>query len=100
MDWFSKFDFGLYLKDKSTWTEERLPVMKNGGMIMNYCAAHEKWVWEARWYFTSCYCTSYEANFSSIVRNVSPSRSQSSGALTSFWFLLMPSISLSRAGPA
>jgi hypothetical protein len=37
--------------------------MMNGGMIMNYCTAHEKWVWEARWYATSGYCTSYEANF-------------------------------------
>jgi hypothetical protein len=64
---------GLDLKDKSTWTEEHLPVMVNGGMIMNYCAAHEKWVWEARWCVTSCYCTSYEADFSSIVRKVSPS---------------------------
>jgi hypothetical protein len=50
MDWFSKFEFGLDLNDKSTWTEEHLPVMMNGGMVMNYCAAHEKWVWEARWY--------------------------------------------------
>ena len=49
MDWFSKFDFGLDLKDKITWTEDHLPVMMNGGMVMNYCAAHEKWVWEARW---------------------------------------------------
>jgi hypothetical protein len=73
MDWFSKFDFGLDLKDQSTWTEKHLPVMMNGSMIMNYCAAHEKWVWEARWYVTSCYCTSYEANFSSMVRKVSPS---------------------------
>jgi hypothetical protein len=49
MNWFSRFDFGLDLNDKSTWTEEHLPVMMNGGMVMNYCAAHEKWVWQARW---------------------------------------------------
>ena len=99
MDWFSKFGFGLDLKDKSTWTGEHLPVMMNGGMIMKYCAAHEKWVWEARGYVTSCYCTSYEAKFSSILRKVSLSCSQRSGALISFWFLLMPSKSPSRAGP-
>lgn len=50
MDWFSKFDFRLDLNDKSTWTEEHLPVMMNGGMVMNYCGPHERWVWEARWY--------------------------------------------------
>jgi hypothetical protein len=50
MDWFSKFDFSLDLNDKSTWTKDYLLVMMNGGMMMDYCAAHEEWVWEACWY--------------------------------------------------
>jgi hypothetical protein len=49
MEWFQKFDFGFDINDKSTWTQEHLPVMMNGGMIMGYSATHEKWVWEARW---------------------------------------------------
>ena len=49
MDWFSKFDLGFDLNDKETWTEDHLPIMMNGGMVLNYCAAHERWVWEARW---------------------------------------------------
>ncbi|KAL2839808.1 hypothetical protein BJY01DRAFT_257566 [Aspergillus pseudoustus] len=48
LDWFSQFPFGFVVNDKSTWTQEHLPVMMNGGMIMNYSATHEKWVWEAR----------------------------------------------------
>lgn len=46
--WFQKFPFGFDINDKGTWTDDKLPVMMKGGMILNYCAAHEKWVWEAR----------------------------------------------------
>lgn len=49
LDWLPKFNLGLDLNDKSTWTEEHLPVMMNAGMVLNYCAAHEAWMWEARW---------------------------------------------------
>jgi hypothetical protein len=49
IEWLQKFPFGFDINDKSTWKEENLPVMMNGGMVLNYCAAHEKWVWEARW---------------------------------------------------
>ncbi|KAL1890763.1 hypothetical protein Sste5346_008088 [Sporothrix stenoceras] len=48
MDWFNKFPFGFDMNDKSTWVQEKLPMMMKGGMILNYCAAHEKWVWDAR----------------------------------------------------
>jgi hypothetical protein len=48
MDWFQKFNFGFDIHDKSTWTEDHLPITMNAGMIMGYCATHEKWVWEAR----------------------------------------------------
>lgn len=49
LGWFGKFPFGFDINDKSTWVNNKLPVMMKGGMILNYCAAHEKWVWEARW---------------------------------------------------
>ena len=49
LDWLSKFDFGFDIDDKSTWVQKHLPMMMKGGMILNYCAAHEQWVWEARW---------------------------------------------------
>ncbi|CAG8233886.1 unnamed protein product [Penicillium salamii] len=48
MDWFQKFPFGFDINDKSTWKEDHLPVVMNGGMVIGYCATHEKWVWEAR----------------------------------------------------
>lgn len=48
MDWFGKFDFGLDMNDKSTWVEKHLPKMMKGGVVLNYCAAHEKWAWELR----------------------------------------------------
>jgi hypothetical protein len=50
LNWFDKFDFGFDVNDKSTWVQEHLPMMMKGGVILNYCAAHEKWVWEARRY--------------------------------------------------
>ncbi|KAI8211656.1 hypothetical protein K4K52_010007 [Colletotrichum sp. SAR 10_76] len=48
LEWFEKFDFGFDVNDKKTWVQEHLPMMMKGGMILNYCAAHERWVWEAR----------------------------------------------------
>lgn len=48
MEWFGKFDFGLDMNDKSTWVQKHLPKMMKGGVILNYCAAHEKWAWELR----------------------------------------------------
>lgn len=49
LDWLSKFSFGFDINDKSTWVQKHLPMMMKGGMIQHYCAAHEKWVWDARW---------------------------------------------------
>lgn len=48
LDWFAKFDFGFDINNRDTWIQEYLPMMMKGGVILNYCAAHEKWVWEAR----------------------------------------------------
>jgi hypothetical protein len=49
LDWLKKFDMGLDYDDPSTWNADHLPVMMNAGMVLNYCAAHEDWVWQARW---------------------------------------------------
>jgi hypothetical protein len=64
MDWFSKFDLGLDLNDKETWTEDHLPIMMNGGMVLNHCAPHERWVWEARWYVLNFFCAGSDAKIS------------------------------------
>lgn len=48
LDWFQKFDGGFDIHDRSTWVQEKLPMMMKGGMIINYCAAHEKWAWAMR----------------------------------------------------
>lgn len=49
LDWLTKFNMGLDYNDPSTWNADHLPVMMNAGMVLNYCAAHESWVWDARW---------------------------------------------------
>lgn len=49
LDWLQKFDLGLDYNDPSTFNSNHLPVMMNGGMVLNYCAAHEDWVWQTRW---------------------------------------------------
>ncbi|KAM0547542.1 hypothetical protein ACHAPJ_010286 [Fusarium lateritium] len=48
LDWITGFNKGLDLKDPSSWTEEHLPQSFKAGMYLNYCAAHEKYVWDAR----------------------------------------------------
>lgn len=49
LDWLTKFNLGLDYDDPSTFNSKHLPVMMNGGMVLNYCAAHEDWVWQTRW---------------------------------------------------
>lgn len=48
LEWITSFGKGLDLNDRSTWTQERLPQSFKAGMYLNYCAAHEKYVWDAR----------------------------------------------------
>ncbi|GLI76566.1 hypothetical protein PoHVEF18_004839 [Penicillium ochrochloron] len=48
IDWLGSFDNGFDIKDRSTWTEENLPWSFKNGMYLNYCAAHERYIWEAR----------------------------------------------------
>ncbi|KAL3440561.1 hypothetical protein BJX65DRAFT_300404 [Aspergillus insuetus] len=47
MGWVQSFDLGLDYDDKSTWTKDHLPYNFKS-MYLNYCAAHEKFMWEAR----------------------------------------------------
>jgi hypothetical protein len=49
LDWLANFNMGLDYNDPTTWNSEHLPVMMNAGMVLNYCAAHEAWVWQVRW---------------------------------------------------
>ncbi|KAL4891256.1 hypothetical protein BDV59DRAFT_194451 [Aspergillus ambiguus] len=48
LEWLTSFNKGLDLNDRSTWTQEHLPQSFKAGMYLNYCAAHEKYVWDAR----------------------------------------------------
>jgi hypothetical protein len=48
LDWLGSFDNGFDINDKSTWTSENLPWSFKNGMYLNYCAAHERYIWEAR----------------------------------------------------
>ncbi|RAH84248.1 hypothetical protein BO86DRAFT_307100 [Aspergillus japonicus CBS 114.51] len=48
LDWLQSFNLGLDLNDPTTWTAEHLPQSFKAGMYLNYCAAHERYVWEAR----------------------------------------------------
>ncbi|KOC15069.1 hypothetical protein AFLA70_41g004500 [Aspergillus flavus AF70] len=48
LDWLGSFDNGFNINDRSTWTEENLPWSFKNGMYLNYCAAHEKYVWDAK----------------------------------------------------
>ncbi|KAJ9156047.1 Synaptic vesicle transporter svop [Pleurostoma richardsiae] len=48
LDWITSFNKGLDINDPSTWTQEHLPQSFKTGMYLNYCAAHEKFVWDAR----------------------------------------------------
>lgn len=47
LDWLQSFDNGFSLEDRSTWTAEHLP-QNFRSMYINYCAAHEKFMWDAR----------------------------------------------------
>lgn len=48
LEWITGFNKGLDLEDPFTWTEGHLPQSFKAGMYLNYCAAHEKYVWDAR----------------------------------------------------
>ena len=48
MAWLGSFDNGFDINDRDTWTKENLPWSFKNGMYLNYCAAHERYVWETR----------------------------------------------------
>lgn len=48
MNWLGSFPNNFDIKNPATWTQENLPQSFKNGMYLNYCAAHEKYVWEAR----------------------------------------------------
>lgn len=48
LDWLSSFDTAFDINDPSTWVQENLPQSFKAGMYLHYCAAHEKYVWDAR----------------------------------------------------
>ena len=49
LDWLEGFGLGFDRNDKSTWKKENVPQSWKGGMYLWYAAAHEKYVWDARW---------------------------------------------------
>lgn len=66
LEWFQKFPFGFDINNKETWKEENLPVLMNGGMVLGYSAAHEKWVWEARRYELNLWKTLFNSRANKI----------------------------------
>jgi hypothetical protein len=50
LTWLEGFNLGFDRNDKSTWKKENLPQSWKGGMYLHFSAAHEKYVWDARWY--------------------------------------------------
>ncbi|PSK42887.1 Pentatricopeptide repeat-containing protein [Elsinoe australis] len=48
IDWLKSFELGFDEKNPETWTQDHLPIAFKGGMYMQYCGSHEKFVWEAR----------------------------------------------------
>jgi len=50
LNWLESFNIGFDKNDKTTWKKENLPQSWKGGMYLHFAAAHEKYVWDARWY--------------------------------------------------
>jgi hypothetical protein len=49
LKWLESFNIGFDKNNKSTWKKENLPQSWKGGMYLHFAAAHEKYVWDARW---------------------------------------------------
>ena len=47
--WLEGFGRGFKRGDRSTWTDDHLPVSGKGGLYNKYGVGHEDWVWRARW---------------------------------------------------
>lgn len=48
IEWLQSFNLGFDPNDKSTWTQDHLPVSFKGGMYFAYSVTHEKFMWEGR----------------------------------------------------
>jgi hypothetical protein len=48
LGWLESFPLGFKRDDKSTWTDDHLPVSVKGGLYGRYACGHENWVWKAR----------------------------------------------------
>lgn len=48
LNWLGDFPNDFDINDRTTWTSENLPQSFNNGTYLNYCAAHERYVWDAR----------------------------------------------------
>jgi len=46
--WLEEFGLGFKRDDKSTWTEDHLPVGHRGGLYNAYACAHEDFIWRVR----------------------------------------------------
>lgn len=53
LDWLESFNIGFDRNDRSTWKKENVPQNFKGGMFLQFSAAHEKYMWDARWYIHS-----------------------------------------------
>lgn len=50
LTWLESFGIGFDRNDKTTWKKENVPQSFKGGMYLHFSAAHEKYVWDVRWY--------------------------------------------------
>ncbi|KAF7590666.1 hypothetical protein BBP40_002558 [Aspergillus hancockii] len=51
LTWLESLGLGFDRNDKSTWKKENLPQSWKGGMcLLHFSAAHEKYMWDVRWY--------------------------------------------------
>jgi hypothetical protein len=53
LTWLESFGIGFDRNDKTTWKKENVPQSFKGGMYLHFSAAHEKYVWDVRWYVDS-----------------------------------------------
>jgi len=56
LNWLESFNIGFDKNDRTTWKKENLPQSWKGGMYLHFATAHEKYVWDARWYVSPRLC--------------------------------------------
>lgn len=94
LDWLQSFNTGFDINDQSTWTAKNLPQSFKAGMYLNYCAAHEKYVWDARMYVSTHHLKGIVDKLTSTTGSQrSSTPSPRFGAPTSCWYHSTPSTS-------